>query len=290
MDLPMIKLLKTLFSFETVVFLLLIVLGYHSADLPVPRIVTGGGSGAFISNEGHFVTNRHVAVFSKYGKTFIKYSSSVKPMPEISIGAYTDYFFLHGLNRALQAKYIVMRPAELVRLSDDRDVAVLKVKQNTPCLKVTETDMLLPGTKFEALILNMFVGTDFFRTAKWVAVPDTVREILPDMQFPEQATVHYPNYAIAGTFARPGNSGSVIINPETKEIIGLVYGGVTSVFMGMYVPVASLLLQPVDITKTMTETGQNIVCTNPSVDKPLRTVGQVIIYVDEKNLEAAENG
>lgn len=136
------------------------------------------GTGVLISNEGHILTNKHVAQAKEYT---VFYNN--KPV----------YARLH-------------------KLDSQNDLAIIKVNELTPCLKVTPNR----GNK---LYLLSFTDGSKLPIRKQAVRTKTYDEYIlgSDREFRWSDTL-YESYVVAG------NSGSPVVN-EYGEVQRLVWGG-----------------------------------------------------------------
>jgi hypothetical protein len=193
-----------------------------------PKIL---GTGFLISEQGHVLTNAHVAMALL---TPMEYWPTVQLSPRSCVIAYQ---FIPGkgmaefktsvkLIMAITGKNVV--PGG-VMYGGPPDLSVIATGfKKTPYLKLTEKD--LPPEGSEVYFCGFPLGEKMFYTEHGrEQITSTLQRGIIGAHLPFSG-IENPHAFVIDATCNPGNSGSAVINPDDGEVVGVVFAKRTEAF------------------------------------------------------------
>ena len=193
-----------------------------------PKIL---GTGFTISEEGHVLTNAHVAVALL---TPIEYWHTIQLSPRACIIAY-QFVPEKGMAEIkvpikstmnVTGKSVV--PGGVV-YGGPPDLSVLSTGfSSSPCLKLTQKG--LPPEGAEVYFCGFPLGERMFYTEHGrEQVTSTLQRGIISAHLPFSG-ISNPHAFIMDATCNPGNSGSAVVNPEDGDVVGVVFAKRTEAF------------------------------------------------------------
>jgi S1-C subfamily serine protease len=193
-----------------------------------PKIL---GTGFTISEQGHVLTNAHVAVALL---TPLEYWHTVQLSPRSCVIAY-QFFPGKGMGEIkVPIKSITTVTGKNVApggvmYGGPPDLSVIATGFNkTPCLKLTKKELPPEGT--EVYFCGFPLGEHMFYTEHGrEQITSTLQRGIISAHLPFSG-IPNPHAFVMDATCNPGNSGSAVIDPEDGSVIGVVFAKRTEAF------------------------------------------------------------
>lgn len=189
------------------------------------------GTGFTISEQGHILTNAHVAIALM---TPLEYWHTLQLSPRSCIIAYEfipekGMAEIKGSVKSLIAvKGKSVAPGG-VMYGGPPDLSVISTDFNkTPCLKLTEKELPPEGT--EVYFCGFPLGERmFYREYGREQITSTLQRGIISAHLPFSG-IPNPHAFVMDATCNAGNSGSAVVNPEDGSVIGVVFAKRTEAF------------------------------------------------------------
>jgi S1-C subfamily serine protease len=193
-----------------------------------PKIL---GTGFMISDQGHVLTNSHVAVALL---TPVEYWHTIQLSPRACIIA-DEFIPDKGMAEMKGPIKSMMNVAGKtvapggVMYGGPPDLSIISTGfKKTPFLKLTEKDLPPEGT--EVYFCGFPLGEQMFYTEYGrEQVTSTLQRGIIGAHLPFSG-IQNPHAFVMDATCNPGNSGSAVINPEDGSVIGVVFAKHTEAF------------------------------------------------------------
>lgn len=193
-----------------------------------PKIL---GTGFMISEQGHVLTNAHVAIALM---TPLEYWHTLQLSPRSCVIVY-EFIPEKGMAEikqpikscmAVTGKNVI--PGGVV-YGGPPDLSVISTRFNkTPCLKITEKELPPEGT--EVYFCGFPLGERMFYTEHGrEQITSTLQRGIISAHLPFSG-IPNPHAFVIDATSNPGNSGSAVIDPEDGSVIGVVFAKRTEAF------------------------------------------------------------
>ena len=193
-----------------------------------PKIL---GTGFLISEQGHVLTNRHVAMSLM---TPLEYWHSLQLSPRSCVIAY-HFIPDKGMAEIKTTVKLVMAVTGVsvapggVAYGGPPDLSIIKTGfETSPCLKLTKKD--LPPEGSEIYFCGFPLGEHMFYSEHGrEQATSTLQRGIIGAHLPFSG-IPNPHAFVIDATCNPGNSGSAVINPDDGEVVGVVFAKRTEAF------------------------------------------------------------